>query len=239
MPHLLEIQHASFGYGDEPVIEDVDLAIDAGDFLAVAGPNGAGKTTLLRGMLGLIAPLAGRVRRCAGAIGYVPQREALDPIYPLTVQEVVHMGAYGRLSGLRRLGAGERQLAGGCLERVGLARLRRAPFSSLSGGQRQRVLIARALMARPVLLLLDEPTSGVDAEAVALVLRLLEELSAQDGLGVLVVTHQLQPLQGRAQALLWVDAGRVVRRDAGDMLDAARVEPGAIAGEAPAAGEAD
>ena len=218
MEPLLLLASAAFGYAQRPVVSGVDLEVGAGDFLGIVGPNGAGKTTLFRGMLGLLAPLAGRVQRGTQAIGYVPQRESLDELFPLRVDEVVRMGAYGRLSSLRTLRREDRALVRACLERVGLADRARDAFASLSGGQRQRVLIARALMVRPKLLLLDEPTSGVDRGARRVILALLRELSARDKLAILLVSHELALLREAVQEVLWVDGGRVQRRAAADLL---------------------
>src|SRR5688572_32942001 len=132
MSPLLRLANASFGYGGKPVVSAVDLEVEAGLFLGLVGPNGAGKSTLFKGCLGLIPPLAGRVERFTEAIGYVPQREQLDPIYPLRVDEVVHMGAYGRLHGLRGLARADRELATESLARVGLADRAARSFASLS-----------------------------------------------------------------------------------------------------------
>ncbi len=137
MSTFLRLEQASFGYGARAIVSGVDLTVGTGAFLGIVGPNGAGKTTLFRGILGLVPPLAGRVERLTDAIGYVPQRESLDSIYPLRVDEVVHMGAFGRLSGLRRLCAADRALARASLARVGLSeesarRSRRSPAVSAS-----------------------------------------------------------------------------------------------------------
>lgn len=215
---LLRIEKASFGYAGKPVLSGVDLTVGPGEFLGIVGPNGGGKTTLFRGVLGLIPPLSGRVERAGTLIGYVPQREGLDALFPLCVEEVVSMGAYGRRAGLRGLPAPERAFAETCLARVGLAQHRRAAFAALSGGQRQRVLIARALMARPNLLLLDEPTSGVDRAARGVILELLRELNARDGMTILLVSHELLTLREAVDEVLWVATGRVERRAAGELL---------------------
>jgi ABC-type Mn2+/Zn2+ transport system ATPase subunit len=231
-PPLLEVRGAAFGYGGRAVLSDVDLAVERGELLGLLGPNGAGKTTLFRGMLGLIRPLAGTVVRRA-ALGYVPQRETLDAIYPLTLEEVVHMGAYGRLAGLRGLGRAERELAARWLGRVGLAELRRRPFASLSGGQRQRGLIARALMAQPEVLLLDEPTSGVDREAQRAILAVLQELRAE-GLAILLVSHQIDVVREVVEEALWIEEGRVRRATLDELLgrrDLVRAELGRAPGE--------
>lgn len=217
MTALIEARGAAFGYGRRTVLHDVNLAVEPGSFLAILGPNGGGKTTLFRGLLGLVAPLAGRVVCRARAVGYVPQREVLDTVFPLTVEEVVHMGAYGRLRGLRKLASADRTLALECLGRVGLAGRRHDLFASLSGGQRQRVLIARALMVRPQIMLLDEPTSGVDAGALRAILELLDELRRAQT-AILLVSHQIEPLRHSVDGALWVSEGRVRRRGR-DFLD--------------------
>ncbi len=218
MGALLRLQGAAFGYEGRPIIAGVDLEVGPGQFLGIVGPNGGGKTTLFRGMLGLIPPLAGRVERLTRSIGYVPQRESLDPLFPLRVDEVVHMGAYGRLSGLRRLRADERELARECLARVGLTERARDLFALLSGGQRQRVLVARALMAKPELLLLDEPTTGVDRSAQRAILGLLRELNDREGLTILLVSHEIALLRETVEEVLWVAGGHVERKPAADLL---------------------
>ena len=153
----------------------------------------------------------------------MPQGGELDPIYPLTVAEQVELGAAGRLSPLGRLRAEDRELARRSLERVGLLAHRREPFAALSGGQRQRALIARALMARPRLLLLDEPTTGVDRPAVASVLGLLGEL-AREGLAVLLVSHDLVLLREAVRDVLWVAGGAVRRGTASELLSEGALE---------------
>ncbi len=215
---VVRLSNAAFGYDGRRVVSGVDLEVGPGAFFGIVGPNGAGKTTLFRGILGLLEPLDGHVERLTEAIGYVPQRETLDPIFPLRVNEVVFMGAYGRLSGWRSLSRAERELAHACLERVAMADHARSSFSSLSGGQRQRVLIARALMVRPKLLLLDEPTSGVDRAAEARILEVLQDLNRRDGIAVLLVSHQLALVRKAVAEILWVAEGRAVRGSTSEML---------------------
>jgi ABC-type Mn2+/Zn2+ transport system ATPase subunit len=211
MSSLLTLRSAAFGYTSRATIAGVDLTVDAGTFLGIVGENGSGKTTLLRGVLGLLAPLAGTVERGTRAIGYVPQRESLDPLFPLRADEVVHMGAYGRLRGWRALSGADRELARSCLARVGLCERASAMFAALSGGQRQRVLIARALMTKPKLLVLDEPTSGVDRAAELQILELLRSLSRDEHLAVLLVSHHLPLVHEMADEVLLVADGRVER----------------------------
>jgi ABC-type Mn2+/Zn2+ transport system ATPase subunit len=218
MPALITAERAAFGYHKVPVVIGVDLAVERGDFLGIVGPNGAGKTTLFRGLLGLVPALAGRVVRSTRAVGYVPQRETLDPIYPVTVEEVVQMGGFGALRGWRGVSGEVRERAKASLEKVGLYERRASAFSSLSGGQRQRVLIARALMVEPEVMLLDEPTSGVDRAAQARILELLVELNRSRGMAVLLVSHQLSMVRETVRRVVWVAEGRVRQGDAATML---------------------
>lgn len=222
---LLAARGAAFGYEGRAIVSGVDLEVGAGSFFGIVGPNGSGKTTLFRGLLGLVPPLAGKVERRPGAIGYVPQRESLDALFPLRVDEVVEMGAYGRLRGANLLARGDRELVGSSLARVGMREHARDAFSSLSGGQRQRVLIARALMAQPRVLLLDEPTSGVDRGATRAILDLLRELNERDSLAILLVSHQIGMVRDVVERALVVREGRVVEGDpkvllAAEALDA-------------------
>ena len=205
---LVQLEGVAFGYERATVLSGVDLTIGSSDLIGVLGPNGSGKTTLFRGLLGLIEPLQGRIRRSVKRIGYVPQRETLDRIYPVSAEEVVEMGAYGRLRGWRTLPRADRRRAHDCIERVGLAEDRKRPFGELSGGQRQRILLARALMSEPELLLLDEPTSGVDRVAAEQILELLRELNGE-GLSVLLVSHELTLVRRLVEHVVWVAGGTV------------------------------
>ncbi len=224
---LVTLRDASFGYEGRPILEQVSFAVEAGDFVALLGPNGAGKTTLLRGIVSLIPLLAGTLDygfdRGANPLGYVPQREALDPIFPLTASEVVLMGTYARLSPLRPVGRAERRIAAQCLEQVGMQTVGEQRFSSLSGGQKQRALIARALAAEPLLLVLDEPTAGVDPGAASAIMNVVARLNRERGLTVLLVTHQLRMLHSLARVVVWVQGGRAMHGSAEEMLAPARV----------------
>lgn len=219
---LLALQDVSFGYDGQPVLRQISLTIEAGELLALLGPNGAGKTTLLRGMLGLVPVLAGRMvyglERSTSPTGYVPQRETLDPIFPLTVREVVLMGTYARLAPLRPVGRRQRQIVASCLAQVGLADLAERPFWSLSGGQKQRVLIARGLAVEPRLLLLDEPTAGVDPGAASTIMELLARLNREQGLTVILVSHNLSLVRSMVDTVLWVEDGHVSKGVTAAML---------------------
>jgi ABC-type Mn2+/Zn2+ transport system ATPase subunit len=208
---LIDLQDVSLGYGGIAVLTEVRLAIHRGEFMALVGPNGAGKTTLLRGVLGLVPVLAGRIDyhfdRSTSPPGYVPQRDTLDPIFPLSAFEVVLMGTYATLPPLRFAGRAQRQLASRCLEEVGLAALAKRQFWELSGGQKQRVLIARALAAEPEVLFLDEPTAGVDHAAEDAIIALIAHLNRTAGLTVVLVSHHLARIRSEVQSAVWVEDG--------------------------------
>jgi len=208
---LLRARSASFGYAGRALLTGVDVELRAGELLAVVGPNGSGKTTLLRGLLGLIPPLTGAVECDRRRVGYVPQREALDPLYPLTTAELVEQGAFGRLGRFGHVRRRDRRGAVSALERVGLADRAASPFAALSGGQRQRALIARALLMDPLVLFMDEPTSGADPVAASSVLELVASLVRERGLAVVLVAHHLAALRTYTDRALFVHCGRVER----------------------------
>lgn len=187
---LVRIERATCAYEGVPVVVNANLEFSAGDFTGIVGPSGSGKTTLLRAVLGTVQPVAGTVRRLRGlAVGYVPQLETVDWNFPVTVSEAVLMArTKGRV--LPWAGPAERREVVVVLERLGIAELGRRHLRELSGGQLQRVFIARALLRRPQLLLLDEPTSGVDVRTRHDVLHLLADLNAE-GLAVVLTTHDL------------------------------------------------
>src|SRR2546428_2962935 len=210
---LLTLRDVSLGSDSRVVLERLSFAVACGECLALVGPNGAGKTTLLRGILGLIPVRAGQIAygfdRSTSPPGYVPQRETLDPIFPLTVFEVVLMGTYARLALLRPVGRRQRQLAAHCLEQVGLADLADRPFWALSGGQKQRALIARALAVELHILLLDEPTAGGDPGAATTIMDVIARLNRDQCLTVVLVSHHLRLVRSLVRSVLWVEDGHI------------------------------
>jgi manganese/zinc/iron transport system ATP- binding protein len=219
---LIAFHDVALGYGAEPVLSGLDFAIREGDFLGLVGPNGAGKTTILRAILGILKPRAGSIVRDDEALrfGYVPQRQTLDAFWPLRTAEVVAMGAYDRIGLMRRPGARDREAALDALEHVGIGPHADRPFAALSGGQRQRALIARALVGRPSMLVLDEPTDGMDLVGSTAILDLVRELHDRDRLTVLMVSHHLNEVVNHVRRLALVQDGRVLIGETADILTA-------------------
>ncbi len=200
-PELIRLEGVTCRYGAEPVLDNVDLAIAAGQFIGVVGPSGSGKTSLLRTILGTLRPTAGRVHRRPGLrLGYVPQVETVDWSFPVTVSQCVLMArTCGRV--LPWASRAERAEVAAVLDRLGIGGLGDRHIRHLSGGQQQRVFIARALLLRPDLLLLDEPTSGVDVRLRHEVLHLLDDLNAS-GVAILLTTHDLNGIAAHLPRLV-------------------------------------
>lgn len=201
----------ALGYDGRLVLADVDLAIRSGEFWFLLGPNGSGKSTLLRAMLGLLAPRAGALhlhpelaRR--DRIGFVPQGCELNPLLPTTVREFVRLG----LVGIRSTRGDTRERLAWALAHAGLDGMGDRSYWTLSGGQRQRCLLARALVRRPSLLLLDEPTLHLDPGAETALIRLLAALNRDEGLTLLVVTHDVAMARAYASHVAVASGGRVV-----------------------------
>ena len=198
---LLRLEDVTCRYGRVDVLSHVDLTIPSGGFLGVVGPSGSGKSTLLKTVMGTMAPIGGSVYRKPGLeMSYVPQVESVNWDFPVTVAECVLMA---RVRG-RRLpwpSRAERLEVGDVLGRLGIGELGGRHIRELSGGQQQRVFIARALLRRPALLLLDEPTSGVDVKTRHEVLHLLTELNA-DGLAIVLTTHDLNGIAAHLPTLV-------------------------------------
>jgi zinc transport system ATP-binding protein len=209
----LEFDGVDFAYGQgPPVLSGVDLRVDEGEFVAIAGPNGGGKTTLLRLALGLERPARGRVLlfgepartfQDRARIGYLAQRTRIGVHAPVTVRELVEAGRTP-LRPLGRLRAEDREAVGEAIERVGMTQLAHRPLTRLSGGQQQRAFIAKALAARPKLLVLDEPTTGVDVEAQEALAALLDRLHNDLGVTILYVSHEFGAVEHFVQRLVLV-----------------------------------
>ena len=227
MRPYVDLEDVAFGYADVPVLEAINLTVEPGDFLGIIGPNGAGKTTLLRIMLGLAEPTRGAVRlfghapssfRQWGRLGYVPQRAMLDPTLPATVHEVVATGLVPSLGLFRRMGARERRRIDEVLGHVGMAGHASARIGALSTGQQQRVLIARALATNPELLILDEPTGGVDPEAQTSFYALLQHLNRERDVTLILVSHDIGVVAKEVTRLACLNRRLVFHGRPGDFL---------------------
>jgi zinc/manganese transport system ATP-binding protein len=212
------MESVSCGYRRQPVFRDVTLTLHAGQLAGLVGPTGAGKTTLLKALLGLVRPWQGEVRvfgapvtRATRArIGYVPQLETLDWQFPVTAEQVVLMGIYRGMSWLPWCRASERRAAFQLMERLGIAECVGQHIRELSGGQQQRVFLARALLSKPQLLILDEPTVGVDLKTQHDILHLLADLSGQ-GISILLTTHDLNAVAAHLPWLICFNRGVIAQ----------------------------
>lgn len=205
---LVALEHVTFGYAGTAVLRDVTLSVTAETFTGIVGPSGSGKTSLLRLLLGTQVPQHGHVRRAADLrVGYVPQLGTVDWSFPVTVGECVLMARATRRAWPRPTRE-ERADVADVLERLGIGGLAHRHIRELSGGQQQRMFIARALVRRPTLLLMDEPTSGVDIKTRHEVLHLLADLHA-DGLAIALTTHDLNGMAAHLPHLVALQ-GRVV-----------------------------
>lgn len=190
MARLVSFRDAALGYARSPVLTALTLDVCGGQALALVGPNGGGKTTLMRGVVGGCQVLSGTVDVEATRIGLVPQSADLDLTFPVSAAEVVTMGLIAEAGWGKRINADMRARVSAALERVNLSDRASHRFGTLSGGQRQRVLVARALVARPELVMMDEPFNGLDAPSRDIITGLIAELTS-DGIGVIVSTHDL------------------------------------------------
>ncbi len=208
----IRVEDVWFSYGPRRVLEGVSMQIPTGSFAALIGPNGAGKSTLLRLVLGVLKPRKGSISilgRSPGdqgqPIGYVPQGIRLPQGFPLSVLDVVTMGRYGNLGLWRRPGKEDRAKAEETLDSVGMIQLKGSRFQDLSGGQQQRVLIARALVGDPCLLVLDEPTAGLDPAARARFYGSVCDLQRARGLTLFCASHDVEDVAQHAQTLILLD----------------------------------
>ena len=214
---IVSMRSATFGYADHAVVSEVTLDIQAGEVVAILGPNGSGKSTLVKGLLGLNNRLAGQVElfgtpidrfRDHARLGYVPQRHTLSTSVRATVAEIVAIGRLPHQNWLGRPKQQDRRIIEESLAVVGLDDRAAVDVSTLSGGQQRRVLIARALAAQPDVLVMDEPTAGVDLASQEVLSQVLARL-AKRGATMLIVTHELQAVRGVLTRIIQLTGGRI------------------------------
>jgi len=221
---VLRSQRLTLGYGRKALFRDLSFEVTRGETLGLVGPNGCGKTTLLRTMLGLLEPLEGRVERQPGlSISYVPQRERIDRIIPVTVLEVVLMGPSAKAPALQRVRSTERDAANRSLALLGIESLGQQLFRNLSTGQQQRVLLARALTTDPDVLVLDEPTVGMDLASEVAIIDFLRDLNRRRSVTILIVTHLLPIVLNLASSIMLMGSHSILQGAVNDVLQEDRL----------------
>lgn len=220
---VIQLDHVYAGYGGPPVLTDLNVTVNAGEFVGVVGPNGGGKTTFLRLILGLVPNVNGRVRvfgmspqEARPKVGYVPQRQEFDRRFPVTAADVALMGRLGNAPPLLPYPAADRETVRRTLETVGAEHLAREPFGALSGGQQQRVLIARALACDPQMLLLDEPMSNLDEPAEREMYELLRRLNER--MTIVLVSHDIGVITAQVSVVICVNR-RMVMHPTSEITD--------------------
>ena len=213
--HVINISNLSVSFSGYPVVKNASFVVEKGDFVGIAGPNGAGKTTLVRGMLGLVPITSEQAEICGlpiGSpeiyrhIGYLPQKQTTaNPLFPATAEEVVLLGLCSNDRRLHRIDAEDRRIAREALINLGIADLASKQVARLSGGQYQRVMLARALVRSPEILILDEPSTGLDPEARESLFSLLKRLNRRRGITILLITHDTEYIGRYAKTLMYMD----------------------------------
>ena len=222
---LVRFERVSCGYDGAPVLRDIDLTIRRGAFVGIVGPSGAGKTTLLRAIVGVVPRVEGAItvdgrsvgRGATAGVGWVPQLETVDWNFPATVREVVLMGRWAEHPWRAWANSEDHRRVDDLLDRLGIGGLAGRHIRGLSGGQQQRVFLARALIAEPALLLLDEPTSGVDLKTRDDILHLLADLNA-DGITIVLTTHELNTVAAHLPWVVCVNGRIVAEGDPDDIF---------------------
>ena len=204
----LACQKLCVGYDGRPVLQDLDFEVFAGDYLCIVGENGSGKSTLMKTILGLQTPISGSILTGDGLrkneIGYLPQQTQVQKDFPASVREIVLSGCQGRCGSRPFYKREEKQLAVDAMEKMQVASLAKRCYRMLSGGQQQRVLLARALCATQKMLLLDEPVSGLDPKVTAEMYILIEKLNREDGITVVMISHDLNAALQYASHILHI-----------------------------------
>lgn len=213
--NIIELSGVTFAYDGQKVLDDVTFNVHVGDYMGIIGPNGGGKTTLLKIILHLLQPQAGSVRLFGkdigefkdwSKIGYVPQKATnFDVNFPATAEDAVAMGRYGKKGLFRQLGAADRKIIHEAMAQVGIGDLCKKMIGDLSGGQQQRVFIARALASEPEMIILDEPTVGVDEETQEKFYALLKKLNQEMDLTLIIVSHDMDRVRSETSDVVFID----------------------------------
>ena len=220
---LITLDQLVIGYNNLPLLSGISLSIPRGSFTAILDANGSGKSTLLKTLLGLQPPISGSIHISSTdgnpvVFGYVPQAIQFDPLYLLSGRDVARMGVYRRIGPGRWVPQCENDVVQECLQACGATGFAHQRFADLSGGQKQRILIARALATRPNVLVLDEPTAGVDAAATRTLLEFISRIHVEQKLSILLVTHDLPLVRKHAEQVIWLHEGRIMNGTVAELL---------------------
>lgn len=223
MDRLIEINNLNFGYSERLILKNISFTVYKGDFIGIIGANGSGKSTLIKLMLKIVAPLSGEIKLLGkdisafgrwSKVGYISQKAgSFNSGFPATVEEIVQANLFSKIGLLRLPKKRHRDMVEQALERVGMQDYRKSLIGNLSGGQQQRVFIARVLVGEPELLLLDEPTTGIDAKSEEAVYCLLARLNKELGLTVVMVTHDIGAITVHANRLICLAESGLLEHD--------------------------
>jgi len=212
---IIKINNISVSYNSHEALKDVSCVIESGDFIALVGPNGAGKTTLIKSIFGLVPIKEGNIevfdipaRKFANwyKVGYLPQQsKSINPLFPATSEEVIELGLLSQKKNPKKITHEDKKHVSEIVEKLKITDLKKRMFSELSGGQQQKVLLARCLVAKPQLLIFDEPSTALDPDSRDAFFELIKKLNKEDGIAVLLVTHDAGFVGKYAQKLLYID----------------------------------
>lgn len=212
---IIKTNNVSISYNSHEALKDVSFTIEHGDFIALVGPNGAGKTTLVKSIFGLVPLKTGTIelfdtpaRKFThwGKFGYLPQQSAtINPLFPATVEEVIELGLLSQKRNPKSITGQDKKLVDEIAEKLKITDLRKRMLSELSGGQQQKVLLARCLVSKPQLLIFDEPSTALDPDSRESFFELIKQLNKQEGIAVLLVTHDAGFVGKYAEKLLYID----------------------------------
>lgn len=219
MHPIIETKNLSVHYGQTEALKDISFAIEKGDFVGLAGPNGAGKTTLIKAILGLLPISKGKIGLFGktkekfsdwGKIGYLPQKfSTINTLFPATVDEVVMLGLLSQKKFPKKITISDHKKVDDILQELGISELKKRMLFELSGGQQQKVLLARALVSNPEILIFDEPSTALDPESRESFFQLIQKLNKQDGIAVILITHDTGYIGQYANKLLYIDNGLI------------------------------
>lgn len=215
MNSIIETKNLSVHYGQTEALKDISFAIEQGDFVGLAGPNGAGKTTLIKAILGLLPASKGKIELFGktkekfnewGNIGYLPQKfSTINALFPATVEEIVMLGLLSQKKFPKRITASDHKRVDEILQELGIGDLKKRMLLELSGGQQQKVLLARALVSSPEILIFDEPSTALDPESRESFFQLIQKLNKQNGIAIILITHDTGYIGQYANKLLYID----------------------------------